>query len=61
MDPTPIQVLLTSAGSIVTGAVRWMGSFLSEITKTGNEVLLLFVLVPLVGLGAGLLKRMLRV
>lgn len=61
MDPTPIEKLLTSAGSIVSSGVTWMGSFLSEITKTGNEVLLLFVLVPLVGLGAGLLKRMMRV
>ena len=61
MDPTPIQVLLTGAGSIVTGAISWMGTFLGTITKAGNELLLLFVLVPLVGLGVGLVRRMLHV
>lgn len=56
-----MSTLLTSAGSIVTEAVGWMGDFLVTITAAGNEVLLLFTLLPLVGLGAGLLKRMLRV
>lgn len=53
--------ILTSVGSIVTAAVGWMGNFLGTITTAGNEILLLFVLLPLVGLGIGLVKRMLRV
>ena len=56
-----MAALLTAAGSIVTSAVGWMGTFLGTITAAGNEVLLLFVLLPLVGLGVGLVKRMIRV
>lgn len=53
--------IITAVGSIVTGAVSWMGSFIGTITAAGNEILLLFVLLPIVGLGIGLLKRMLHV
>lgn len=53
--------ILTSATSVVTAAVGWMGTFISQITATGNELLLVFVLVPLVGLGVGLARRMLHV
>ena len=53
--------IITSVGSIATGAVGWMGSFLATITASGNEILLLFTLLPVVGLGIGLVKRMLHV
>lgn len=53
--------ILTSVGSIVTSAVGWMGDFLGTITAAGNEILLLFTLLPIVGLGVGLVRRMLRV
>lgn len=61
MEPTGIAAILASAGSIVTSAVSWMGSFLGTITKPGNELLMLFVLLPIVGLGIGLVRRMIRV
>ena len=53
--------ILTSATSVITAAVGWMGTFISQITAAGNELLLVFVLVPLVGLGVGLARRMLHV
>lgn len=53
--------LITSATSIVTAAIGWMSSFVTEITKSGNELLLLFILVSLVGLGIGLVKRVISV
>lgn len=53
--------IITSVGTIVTGAIGWMGQFLATITTAGNEILLLFVLIPLVGLGIGLVKRLIRV
>lgn len=56
-----MATLLTSAGSIVTAAIGWMADFLATIMAPGNEILLLFTLLPLVGLGVGLTKRMLRV
>ena len=56
-----MAAILTSIGLLVTAAVGWMGDFLATITTTGNEILLLFVLLPIVGLGVGLVKRMIRV
>lgn len=57
-----MAALVTAVGTLVTGAIGWMGEFVSSITATGNEVLLLgAVAVPLVGLGAGLLKRLISV
>ena len=61
MEPSAMQVILTSASTVITSAVGWAGQFLHTITKTGNEILLLFVLIPLVGLGIGLVKRLLHV
>ena len=53
--------ILSNVGNVVTSAITWAGQFLSMITAEGNEILLLFVLLPLVGLGIGLTKRMLHV
>lgn len=55
-----MATILSSVTSIVTSAVSWMGSFLSTITTSGNEILLLFVLIPIVGLGIGLLRRLMN-
>lgn len=58
MEPSAIEVILTSVSSVVSSAVTWMGSFLSTITS--NPLLLLFVIIPFVGLGVGLIRRMIR-
>lgn len=50
--------ILTTVGEVVTSAISWIGDYASLITAEGNEIMLLFVLLPLVGLGIGLLKRM---
>lgn len=51
--------IISTITSIVTAAVGWVTSFLGMITTQGNEILLLAVLMPFVGLGIGLLKRLL--
>ncbi len=57
-----MSALITAITAVVAGAVSWLTSYVGAITATGNEVLLLMVVaVPLVGLGVGLLKRLLRV
>lgn len=63
MEPVSgISAAISAVGSLVSGAVSWLGSYVSAITASGNDVLLLMVVaVPLVGLGVGLLKRLLRV
>lgn len=62
MTPTSVMgTILAAVTSLVTSAVGWCSSFLGMITATGNEILLLFVIVPLVGLGIGILSRLFRV
>lgn len=62
MEATSVlAAVLSAVGSVVTSAVGWVGSYLGMITATGNEILLLFVIVPLVGLGIGILSRLFRV
>lgn len=56
-----MSTILTAVSSIVTAAIGWMGDFVSAITSTGNELILLFVVIPVVGLGIGLLKRLISV
>lgn len=46
--------------SLVTAAVDWMGKFWAEIS--GDPILLTVVIgIPLIGLGIGLLTRLIRV
>lgn len=55
---TGLALVLQYIGSIVTSAISWLTSYIGVITASGNELLLLFVCIPLVGLGVGLLRRM---
>lgn len=63
MEPVSgMSAVITAVGTLVTGAIGWMGDFVEAITASGNEILLLgCVCVPLVGLGVGLLKRLISV
>lgn len=52
-----LATVLTAIGSVVTSAVTWLEAYAESIA--GNDIMLLLVVaVPLVGLGVGLLKRM---
>ena len=54
-----LSTILTSVGSFITASVGWMGEFADVITS--NALIFIFaVAVPLVGLGIGLLRRMLN-
>lgn len=51
--------ILADVGNLVESAIDWMGQFLAEITNDSSKVLVTFVVaVPLVGLGIGLLRRL---
>ena len=52
-----MATILENVGSIVTSAISWMSSFASFVTA--NPLVMLFVLIPLVGLGIGLFRRLL--
>lgn len=53
-----MSTLISTVSSIVTAGIGWMGDYVSALTSTGNELLLLFTCLPLVGLGIGLIRRM---
>lgn len=58
-EPTVIETLLSSVGTYVTAAIGWMGDFAEEIVDQPLLVLGV-VAVPLVGVGASLIGKMLR-
>lgn len=55
-----MSAILTAISDLVTAAVGWAGTYVNMITT--NDVLVLFcVAVPLVGLGIGIIKRLVRI
>jgi len=57
-EVSTVANIVTIVTEIVEGAISWMGSFVQAITS--NELLLFFVVLGLVGLGVGLIKRIIR-
>lgn len=56
-----MTAIITALGDWVTAVIGMVGDWLALITTTGNEVLLLkVVIIPLVGIGIGALARMFR-
>lgn len=53
-----ISTILASVTELVTTAISWVGSFVGAITS--NPLILMFVIVAFVGLGIGLVKRLIR-
>ena len=51
--------ILTTVTSIFTAAIGWVGTVAETIA--GEPILLLFCVIPLIGLGVGLFKRLLSV
>ena len=49
---------IASITTVVTAVVTWIGSYMGAITAAGNELLLVFFSLPLVGLGIGAIKRL---
>lgn len=56
---TTVATIVANVSSLVTEAVKWVGSFAGAITS--NPLILTFVIVAFVGLGVGLIKRLVRV
>lgn len=54
-----LAAILADAGSMVTSSVTWIGSFVGAITS--NPLIEAFVIVAFVGLGVGLIQRLVRV
>lgn len=58
VTPTAMESLITQITSLVTAAVGWVGQYVTAIT--GNPLLLIFVVTAFVGLGVGLISRIIR-
>jgi len=54
-----MATIITTVSSVVTAAAGWAKDFGEMVVET--PILLLFVCIPLVGLGIGLFKRLLNV
>lgn len=54
-----IATIVGNVTTFVTESIKWVGSFVGAITS--NPLLLMFVIVAFVGLGVGLIKRLVRV
>lgn len=50
--------IIAEVTALVTASTGWIGSYLEVITD--NPLLAMFVIVPFIGLGVGLLKRLIR-
>lgn len=53
-----MATLLANVTSFVTEAIGWVTAFCTCIT--GQPLLLMFVIVAFVGLGVGLIRRLIR-
>lgn len=58
MEVVTMATILENITSVVTSAISWVTSFVDLIT--GQPLLLLFVIVALVGLGVGLISRLIH-
>lgn len=50
--------IITAVTSIVTASIGWVTSFVGAITS--NPLILMFVVLAFVGLGVGLIRRLIR-
>lgn len=55
-----MATIISAIGSIVTGAISWLTSYVGSITASGNELLLFFIVFGFVGTGIGLIHRIIR-
>lgn len=56
---TSVSSILSAAGEVVTEGLSWVGEVATVMSST--PIILIFVVVSFVGLGVGLIKRMMRV
>lgn len=58
MTALTMEQIVTHIGTIVTGAVTWINAYLGVFYS--NPIMLFFVIMSVVGLGIGLIRRMIR-
>lgn len=58
-ETVTISTILESVGDVFAASIDWVGSVAT--TVVGEPILLLFAVIPLVGLGVGMFKRLINV
>lgn len=53
-----MAAIIGDVTTIVNSAVTWVTTFVGAIT--GNPLILMFVIISFVGLGVGLIRRLIR-
>lgn len=59
MEGITLSTILSDVGSMFSSAISWAGDVADTIVS--NPIMLVFCVVPLVGLGIGIFKRLIRV
>ena len=52
--------LLSTITTIFNSIVSWVGSVITMITAEGNEIILLFIILPVALIAIGVVKRLIR-
>lgn len=53
-----MSAIISNVTELVTAAVTWISSYVGAITS--NPLILMFVIIAFVGLGVGLISRMIH-
>lgn len=56
-----MAAIMTNLELFATSAIKMAGSVLGTVTAEGNEMLLVYMMLPLVGLGVGFLGRLFHI
>jgi hypothetical protein len=59
MEVGTMAAIIADVTSVFTAAIGWVGDVATTIGST--PILLIFTIIPLVGLGVGLFKRLINV
>lgn len=60
MEPVSmVQTIISTLTSLVTAFAGYVTTWVSTIFATGNEMLVVAIVLPLIGVGIGLLQRLL--
>lgn len=55
-----MEGIMSMITSVFTTGLTMVGDLVTMITSEGNELLLIFTMIPIVGLGIGLFKRVIH-
>lgn len=56
-----MDAIITAIQTTFTGVLSMVTSLISTITASGNELLLFFILLSVVGIAVGMLSRLLNI